>query len=192
MKKNKKNPNRIPLARRSVNIRQSTGEFAGDIVFLAWLEILGALADFPEMSRERIWALWMGINKTARKAHVDTEVEKWIRDVEEISGICLPYKKLSSAAISTQGELDRYMRRVKQNALSSAYGIIAHPVLEEEMLSQEDAGRLFQKAYGLDQELKDRRIRPSDILSVLEEELGLSLEITETGVKLVRIRKEEG
>ena len=84
------------------------------------------------------------------------------------------------------------MRRVKQNALSSAYGIIAHPVLEEEMLSQEDAGRLFQKAYGLDQELKDRRIRPSDILSVLEEELGLSLEITETGVKLVRIRKEEG
>jgi len=192
MKKKKTNPNKIPLSRTNLDFRQSTGEVAEDIVFLAWIEVLGALADFPEMSQERIWALWKDINRTAEKAHLNTEVEEWIHDIEKCAGIHLPYYKLSSVTASTQGDLIRYMRKTEKNALSCAYAIIAHPILKEGLLSYEETGRVFRKAYGLNQELKDKRISIADLLGVLKEEFSLVLEIEKSGVKLVRIRREGG
>ena len=192
MKKRKKNPNRIPLPRTDIDVRQLTGEIAEEIVMLAWLEVLGALADFQDMSQERIWKLWKDINRTAGKAHLSTDVEQWIHEVEEVAGIHLPYSKLNSATISTQGELNRYKRKTEQNALTSAYAIIAHPILEEELLSKEETGRLFRKAHGLNQELEEKRICKTDIIGILKEELSLTLEIEESGIKLVRIKTGEG
>lgn len=185
--KKKINPNKVPITNRTIDTKNLSGQISDRITLLAWAEILGALADFPYVTQEGIWDLWHNTNRAAGMVHHHTDIESWIEKLEELAGIHLPYTTVSSAGIHTQGELKRFVRKTERNALSSAYAIIARPLIEKELLPLQDIQRVFQKADTLNKEIDEKRISIKDIQLVLEEELKLQLVITSNGVKLMKL-----
>lgn len=185
--KKKVNPKRKPLANSVIDVKTLASQIPDNITLRAWAEVFGALADFPYVTQEGIWDLWLRTNKAAGTAHSHADVQTWIARLEELTGICLPYATVSSADIHTQGDLKRFIRKQERNALSSAYAIIARPLIEKELLPLQDIQRIFQKADSLNTEIEGKRITVRDIQEMLEEELKLRLTITETGVKLMKI-----
>lgn len=187
MKKKKVNPNKMPLGNQTIDTKNISGQISDRITLLAWAEVLGALADFPYTTQEEIWDLWHNTNKAAGVVHRHTDVEIWIEKLESLAGIHLPYAKVSSANIYTQGDLNRFIRKTERNALSSAYAIIARPLVERELLPLQDIQKIFQKAVAFNSEIEEKRISVKDIQEMLEEELRLQLAITSTGVKLAKL-----
>ena len=189
--KKRVNPNKVPLSNTRVDIHELSEKASDQATLIAWAEILGALADFPEMTSERIWQLWTDTNKAAGRVHNQEDVESWIEKIEEIAGIQLPYSTATPSSIHTRGELDRVLRRIERKAVVFAYAIIGRQFVERELLPLEDVGRVFYKANELNEEIADRRITLGDLLEMLKDEYGLGLAVSNTGVKLVRHGQRE-
>lgn len=187
MKKKKVNPNKKPLASPVIDTKNYVNEISDQVTLLAWAEVLGATANFPDVTQEWIWTLWTKVNQAAGTIHYHEDVEEWIHKLEEFAGIYLPYTKVFSAGIHTQGDLKRFIRKTERNALSSAYAIIARPMMERELLQPQDIKRIFQKADALNTEIEERRIIVEDIQQMLYDELKLQLVTTSTGVKLAKM-----
>ena len=78
MVKKKVNPNKIPLSDGKLDINKITEAATDKSTLIAWAEILGALADFPEMCAEKLQQLWMDANKAAGRVHRPEEVIFWV------------------------------------------------------------------------------------------------------------------
>lgn len=191
MVKKKVNPNKIPLSDSKLDVNKITEAATDKATLIAWAEIFGALADFPEMCTEKLQQLWMDANKAAGRAHRQEDVEHWVSKIEEIAEIELPYSAASLAGVHTKGELNRAIRKIERKSLVFAYSIIGRQFVEKELLPLKDVGRVFQKADSLDKEITDGRITLNDLLEMLRDEFGLSLAASNTGVKLVRCIQEE-
>ena len=191
MVKKKVNPNKIPLSDGKLDVSKISEAATDKATLIAWAEILGALADFPEMCAEKLQQLWMDTNKAAGRVHRQEDVIFWVSEIEEIAGIELSYTVVSLADVHTKGELNRAVRKIERKALVFAYSIIGRQFVEKELLSLEDIGRVFQKADSLDKEITDGRITLNDLLEMLRDEFELVLATSNTGVKLVRCIQEE-
>lgn len=184
--KKKVNPNKIPLSHAKIDIHELAEQVSDQATLIAWAEILGALADFPEMTSDKLWHIWLKTNKAAGRVHQQGDVESWVEKIEKIAGIQLQYTISSPEKARTKGELDRALRKVERKALVFAYAIIGRQLVELELLPLDDIGRLFRKADSLDREIADRRITLNDLLEMLRDEFGLVLATSNTGVKLVK------
>lgn len=185
MMKKKVNPNNQPLANPGVDARSIAEKISDRIILLAWTKVLGALADFSYATQEGLWDLWLNTTRTANPVRCSNDVVAWIAKLEELAGIHLPYVAVSSSKIHTQGDLNHFIRKTERNALSSAYAIIARPIIEQELLPLQDVQKVFQKADSLNTEINEKRITVEDIQGVLKEEMGLQLVIASSGVKLM-------
>lgn len=182
----KVNPNNQPLANPDIDARSIAEKISDRITLLAWAEVLGALADFSYTTQEGLWDLWLNANRAAGAIHGPDGIAAWIAKLEELAGIHLPYVTVSSAKIHTQGDLKRFIRKTERNALSTAYAIIARPIIERELLPLQEVQKVFRKADSLNAEINEKRITVADLQDVLKEEMGLQLVIRETGVKLMK------
>lgn len=191
MVKKKVNPNKIPLLNSKPNIHEISEAASDRATLVAWAEVFGALADFPEMCTEKMQQLWTDANKAAGRVHRQEDVIFWVSEIEEIAAIKLPYTIISPVNVRTKGELNRAIRKIERKALVFAYSIIGQQFVEKELLPLEDIGRVFQKADSLDKEITDGRITLNDLLEMLRDEFGLVLATSNTGVKLVRCIQEE-
>ena len=184
--KKKVNPNKIPLLNCKPDFHKISEIASDKATLIAWAEVLGALADFPNMCTEKMQQLWADTNKAAVRVHHQKDVELWIPKIEEIAGIRLPYTVASLSDVHTKGELNRAMRKIERKALVFAYAIIGQQFVEKELLPLEDVGRVFQKADSLDKEIADQRITINDLLEMLRDEYGLELATSNVGVKLTK------
>lgn len=156
--KKKVNPNKIPLLNCKPDFHKISEVASDKATLIAWAEVLGALADFPNMCTEKMQQVWADANKAAVRVHHQKDVEFWTPKIEEIAGIRLPYTLASLSDIHTKGELNRAMRKIERKALVFAYTIIGQQFVEKELLPLGDVGRVFQKADSLDKEIADQRI----------------------------------
>ena len=153
-------------------------EATDSMVLRAWALVLGALADFSETTTESLVHLWHAVNKYSSTIHTYDDVEEELARIEKICGLKMPYEKLQTKNIKTKGDLERFRRRAQKNALYSAFALIANPIINEKMLSEEMIVKVFRKAYSMDEELtlgKQGRLSLEDLQEMLLDEMGIRL-----------------
>lgn len=178
MSKKKTNPNKIPISPGSVDTQQIILDATLAMTMRGWALVFGAMANRWDSTSEDMVHLWDAVNAYSSTVKSYKDVSEELKKVEAISGLSMPYKSISSANIKTQGDLDKYKRKIYDNALYSAFVLIAEPIFKENLMPEEDIARLFQKAYSLDEDLRRNdpdRITIEDLQGVLWDEYGLCL-----------------
>ena len=129
----------------------------------SWILVLGALADFNDTTTESLFQLWDFINSHTPERHTFDEVSRELKQIEEISGVSLPYKKASPGPIKSKGDLDRFIRQMEQGTLLTHIAFIAKPIIEENLLSDSCMTPFFRKVCSLNEEISQGRISTQDI-----------------------------
>jgi len=178
MAKKKVNPNRIPIAANSIDIQQIVNDASDKMVLQAWALILGALADFSDTTTDSLLHLWNTINSFQITICTHDEIAAEIKKIEDLTGLKIPFKQVTSIDIKTQGDLERCKRKAEQNALYSSLGLIACPIMAQKLLPEDVFIRVFRKVFSLDEEIslgKNGRVSLDDILEILKDEYSLIL-----------------
>ena len=186
MPKKKINPNRMPISKREIDVNQIVRASSDKMMLRAWVLILGAFADFYTSTTDAMLQIWERANSNAVKINTYALAAAKLKKLEQKTGLQFPFGQLSSDGIKTRGDLDRFVRRVERNALHSAFAVIVDPIIEDEMLQQDELAVLLEKACELDREIEDGMITLEDILGVLEEEFSIVLEHSQGEVKFFK------
>ena len=175
MGRKKTNPNKIPLAKKTFDAEELVAEITDKTVLKGWALFLGALADFKGTSSQSISHLWNNVYAYTASVSAETSIADSLAYIEKITGLSMPYQELSTGKIKTKGDLDRFIRRANRNALHTFFSIIAEPIVNKHLLSEEDIPLAFRKAYALDDEVAQGYITIRDLLDILEEEYCICL-----------------
>lgn len=191
-KKKKLNPNRIPVSQKDISVNEEITKTTIDMTYRGWLIMLGALADFYETTREDVLALWAEVNSYAGTVRSYWSAERYLKKLETLTGLSMPFGMVSAENITNQAELNRFRRKVEQNALYSAIALIAEPMVEKKMFSEEKLCEVIRRALSLNEEITDKSISEDDILGVLRDELGVDLAKGKTNAKLRTLTSDDG
>lgn len=183
-KKKKVNPNRIPVSQKSLSVEDEVTRITMSMTYRGWLIMIGALSDFYETTGDEMLALWNEVNAYAGTVRSFEGTEHYLKKLETLTGLSIPFEKVTFSGISSQGELNRFRRRVERNAVYSAIAIIAEPMVEKKMYSEEKLCEVIKRALSLNEEIDDRSISEDDILGVLRDDLGIELVRSETNARL--------
>ena len=175
MAKKKTNPNKIPISPDSFDINEITEDATNTMVLRGWALVLGALANFGETTTENLFHLWKEVNAYSTSIKGYSDVADSLKYIEKIAGISIPFERVYAGNIKTQGDLDKFKRRTYQNALYSAFAIIAEPIIAQKLVCEEDIPLIFQKAYDLDDDIIRGRITLEDIQDMLRDEYSIDL-----------------
>lgn len=186
MPKKKLNPNRMPISKREIDVKQIVRDSSDKMMLRAWALILGAFADFYTSTTDAMLQIWERANSSAIKTNTYALAAAKLKKLEQMTGLQFPFGQLSSDGIRTKGELDRFIRRVERNALHSAFAVIVDPIIEDEILQQDELAVLLKKACELDKEIEDGMITLEDLLGVLEDEYSIILELSQGEVKIFK------
>lgn len=190
MAKKKTNPKKIPIAADSFDPKQIIFDATNRMVLRGWGLVLGALADFKGTTTESLLRLWDAVNAYSSSIHDYDDVEDELKRIEKIADISIPFERVFFSHIKTQGDLDRFIRKTYQNALYSAFAIMANPIIEEKLLCEDDIAHVFRKAYDLEEEINEGRIAFEDIQDMLKEEYDLQLYADEHGQAVLHVRSD--
>lgn len=182
--KKKTNPGKVRVDAASIDFRELTKKASTGMVFSSWAVFLAALAGFKDTTQEQLLRLWDEVNAYSSSIHTYEDVADELKEIERIAGVHMPYETISTTGIRTQADVKRFQRKVERNATFSAYALIAGPILRLALYDEPMIQRLFQKAYDLDEELQEKRIKISDIQQMLVDEFGLLLEDAQNGAQL--------
>lgn len=146
MKKRKVNPNRVPVNAASINTHAITEKASREVMFRVWLDFLAALAGFADTTGQTMLDLWDNVNTHATAVHKFHDVEHVLRDIENITGVHLAFKKITVGSCNTQGGLKRLESQTRKNAVASAFALIAGPILYGDFFDKEMTARLLTKS----------------------------------------------
>lgn len=184
--KKKKNPNRCPV-REQIDIHVVMEEVTKEMTFLGWLLVMGALSDFYETTAESLIDLWKKVNDFSAVFQKSHDYSASLEHADKVLGQSMPYPKITTIEVKTEGDKNKLYRKMRSNALYSAFSLIAIPMLTYNLLDEKIVQKAFQGARELNEELEDGRITVSDIQGMLIDEYGLALQNAPAGVRLTDI-----
>ena len=188
MSKNKRvNPNKIPISKDSFDIQQLLTETTQQNVYRAWVLALGAFADYYDTTTESLLHLWEIVNDytTAIEAYEDISTD--LKVVDRVLCRTLPNKNISTEGIKTQGDLGKLKRRLQENALYAGFCLIAHPLIDKEVFPEERIKDIFDRVYGHEEAISQKRYTLADLVHNLENEYRLLVVFKDNNVRLKKI-----
>ena len=186
-KKKRVNPNKVPIPKDSFNLQDLLTEATTYNVYLAWLLVLGAMADYYDTTTEQLLQIWHTVNKYSLTIKSYEGVSPNLKEVDRVLGRSLPHKNVSTEGIKTQGDLDKLKRRLHRNAMYAGFSIIAYPLISEKLLDEDRIKAVFDRAYARDEDVYDNLYSLSDIEAVLADEYGLLLTFEDNNTHLQQL-----
>lgn len=168
------NPNRIPVSREDYDLEQIKEQATKGMVLQEWAVILAAQANLEGMTTERIMDFWRHVDRAPTMIHTFADAEKELAEIRTLTGFALSIQHIEPT-IHTRGDLIRFERAVKANAVATAFAIIAEPMIREEVLPLDELQIILQRALSINEEIADGEISVGDIQEMLQEEYNLRL-----------------
>lgn len=182
--KKKINPNKIPINWSMADTQRASDESTREMVLLAWALVLCALADRRDTTSEMLLSFWDAVNINSGKLNTFADVEKRLDALAAATGIRFPFQVIRADMIKTKGDADRLCRRLRSNALSAMFALIADTVMEQELMEQETLCWVFEKVRGRAEDIESGELSAQDLFGVLEDEYALRLVQREPNVML--------
>ncbi len=174
MSRKKVNPNRVPVGPGDYNLEQIKNQAANGKVLQTWAILLAALSNLEGMTTVKLLDIWQQIDQVPTQIHTFEETEQELVKIRELTGVSLSLQR-SSSAIHTKGDLTHFIRTTTANAVSTAFAIIAEPMIRKKILPSEELRIVLQRAAAMNEEIADGEISVQDIQQMLLDEYGLKL-----------------
>ena len=126
------------------------------------------------MTTVKLLDIWQQIDQVPTQIHTFEETEQELVKIRELTGVSLSLQR-SSSAIHTKGDLTHFIRTTTANAVSTAFAIIAEPMIRKKILPSEELRIVLQRAAAMNEEIADGEISVQDIQQMLLDEYGLKL-----------------
>lgn len=88
----------------------------------------------------------------------------------------LPFHRIHTTDIRTQGDLARFIRKTGENSVYAAFAVITEPILREKLVEEERLKTVLRKAVQMNEEIRDGELAVEDIQQMLLEEYDILLE----------------
>lgn len=192
MKKKKKvNPHKQPVqnADRNAILEDVTSR----ITERCWAAFLGSIIDFSDTTQESIIQIWLDANaESLAVAKTADTTEDALKIVDDILGMTMPYPDMGPINLTTQGGINNFVHKAEQKCSYAAFALMAKPMILSGKYSTEFLTHLFTKAQALAKDLEmGKEVSLQDIYEVLDDEFGLRVEKSGTGLHLLQKENSE-
>lgn len=184
MSRKKINPARIPVNINEAEARKLVEEKSSQMLLCSWALVLGALADWRGTTAEGLLEFCEAVNGKSTKLRDRKSAEAQLAVLKDLTGLTFPFHSLPVTDLHTKRDVGRLLQKVDENAIHSAFALIADVLLTHNVMPEADVRRLFLKAHKLKEELFEKRISFQDIQGVLKDEFGLQLAMEGSSVFL--------
>lgn len=192
MKKKKVNPHKRPV--RNADRNTILEDVTSRITERCWAAFLGSIIDFPDTTQESIIQIWLDANaESLSVAKTADTTEDSLRIVDNILGMSMPYPEMGPINLTTQGGINNFIHKAEQKCSYVAFALMAKPMILSGKYSTEFLTHLFTKAQVLAKDLKtEKEVSLRDIYEALDDEFGLRVEKSGTGLHLLQKNGSEG
>lgn len=187
MKKKKKvNPHKQPV--QNADRAAILDDVTSRITERCWAAFLGSIIDFSDTTQESIIQIWNDANTESLIVAKEADATKAaLKIADEVLGLSMPYDDMGPINLSTKGGINNFIHKAEQKCSYAAFALMAKPMILSGKYSTEFLKRLFTKAQDLANDLAVHRdISLQDIYEVLDEEFGLRIEKSGTGLHLLQ------